>query len=260
MRIGGGCIPPADVGPATASCSGGHPQTAAVSAATIQPSGRHRQVAAVPQPHRTPHSVRRRRPVPTAAVSRWVYMDGRLPAAAVSPPLLRGCGRVRGGQRPSGQHPAHFQPHRGRCEVSGSADTYWGSGPGRRSRRTSTVRTLGQWTRAGGHGQPGGARRCGRPRLRQGHADTAAAATLDRSDTGRPDRGRSGSGGRSIRRSLRLVTTFSTLPSRPALRAAACGGRPRPAAPRHRGGGLTLPGGTQDIPWTCRPRGPSPLL
>jgi hypothetical protein len=31
-RIGGGCIPPADVGPATASCRGGHPQTAAVSA------------------------------------------------------------------------------------------------------------------------------------------------------------------------------------------------------------------------------------
>jgi hypothetical protein len=35
-------------------------------------------------------------------------------------------------------------------------------------------------------------------------------------DTNRPDGGRSGSSGRSIRRSLRLVTTSSTLPSRPA--------------------------------------------
>jgi hypothetical protein len=37
---------------------------------------------------------------------------------------------------------------------------------------------------------------------------------------------------RKQRTVFRLVTTFSALPSRPALRAAACGGRPRPAARR----------------------------
>ena len=55
---------------------------------------------------------------------------------------------VRGGQRPSGQHLAAL-PRRtaDSAAVSASADTCWGSGPGRRSRRTPTVRTRGQRTR-----------------------------------------------------------------------------------------------------------------
>ena len=56
---------------------------------------------------------------------------GRLPAAAVSPPLLKGCGGVRGGPRPSGWHPAAPRT----VAVSGSADTGWASRPGPRRRR-----------------------------------------------------------------------------------------------------------------------------
>jgi hypothetical protein len=69
------------------------------------------------------------------------------PAAAVSPPLLKGlrwCPRwtaaVRGGTD-------RTQPHLGTAAVSGSADTCWGSRLGPRRRWTSTVRTRGQWTR-----------------------------------------------------------------------------------------------------------------
>jgi hypothetical protein len=105
---------------------------------------------------------RMRRPVPTAAGG-WACMDGRRPARPPCPRPAQGCGRVRGGQRPS----AGTLP---RCPVP---DTCWVPDLGRRSRRTSTVRTSGQgrglWTLA--------ARRC--PALRtlrlpQGRADIAA--------------------------------------------------------------------------------------
>jgi hypothetical protein len=80
----------------------------------------------------------------TAAAGRWAWMLGR-PAAAVSPPpLLRGCGGVRGGPRPSGRHPAALPAA---AAVSGPADTGWGSAPGPRGRRTATVRTRRQRTR-----------------------------------------------------------------------------------------------------------------
>jgi hypothetical protein len=45
------------------------------------------------------------------------------------------------------------------------------------------------------------------------------------------------SGGRSIRRSFRLVNNFLYSSSRPALRAAACGGRPRAGSHTTRAGG-----------------------
>jgi hypothetical protein len=172
-----------------------------------QPSGRHRQVAAGPQAHRTPWQCRQAaacraadtwsgHPVgggaaaadPQAAAwvrcrSRRVCMDGRLPAAAVSPPCSRGCGGVRGRPRPSGQHPAALPAAPRtlpRCPVPWTPAE--GSAPGRRRRRTSTVQTRGQRTRlvdAGSPQVPGAAdtRDGGRVvrTLRQGHAGQPAA-------------------------------------------------------------------------------------
>jgi hypothetical protein len=75
-----------------------------------------------------------------------VYMDGRRPAAAVSPPCSGGCGPLRGGQRPSGQHPAALPAARGH----GRGVRLRGHLLGFRARSarpaTATVRTLGRWT------------------------------------------------------------------------------------------------------------------
>jgi len=75
---------------------------------------------------------------------------------------------------------------------------------------------------------------CGRrPDIRPGHRSPQTPAWPRVPDISRPDGGRSGSSGRSIRRSFRLVTSFSTRPQ----------GRPcGPAATRRSpGAGLTAP-------------------
>jgi hypothetical protein len=58
-----------------------------------------------------------------------------------------GCGRVRGGERPSGQHWPQSRTHSGHCRGVRFRGHPLGSGPGRRSRQTSAVRRCGQWTR-----------------------------------------------------------------------------------------------------------------
>jgi hypothetical protein len=196
-----GGIPPADGGPATASRSSGHPQTAAVSTGGHQPSRRNRQAAAVPQST-----------ADMAAVSAGCGSipcdgpsDGQPPAAGFCgrcghrgrrqgvhchrrcgvhgrsaagdrhvPALLRGlrrCPRWTAAVRPApGRTPSRTADT---AAVSGSADICWGCGPGRRSRRTLTVGRRGPrrgwWTPAA----------CGCPplqtrRRRQGRADTVA--------------------------------------------------------------------------------------
>ena len=86
---------------------------------------------------------------------RRACMDGRLPAAAMSPPCSGGCGRVRGGQRPSSQHPAALPdaPHTPpRCPVpwtpAGVPGQVGAAGGHRRSGRVDSRRGL--WTPAGG--------------------------------------------------------------------------------------------------------------
>jgi hypothetical protein len=70
-----------------------------------------------------------------------------------------------------------------------------------------------------------------RPRQQDGHRHEPGHLP----NTGRPEGDRSGRGGRSIRRSLpRYSFLYSS--SRPALRPAAGGGRPRPAQPQGRRG------------------------
>ena len=72
---------------------------------------------------------------------------------------------------------------------------------------------------------------CGsRPDTRPGQRSPQTPAWPGVPDTCRPDGGRSGSSGRSIRRSFRVVTTSQRLlKAGPA--GGACGGGPRPAAP-----------------------------
>jgi hypothetical protein len=79
--------------------------------------------------------------------SRGCALDGRRPAAAVSPPCSGGCGpsAVDSGRPDSTR--LHAQPHRGPCRGVRLRGHLLGSALGPRSRRTATVRTLGRWTR-----------------------------------------------------------------------------------------------------------------
>jgi hypothetical protein len=122
-----------------------------------------------------------RRPVPTVAAG-WACMDGRLPAAAMSPPAqgLRPCPRWTAAVRPAPG--CTLSRTAETAAVSGSAVTCWGSGPGRCSRPRSTVRRRGQRTRlvdTGSPQVPGAAdtRDCGRVvrTVRQRHAGQPAA-------------------------------------------------------------------------------------
>jgi hypothetical protein len=175
--------PPVAAGLATGSCSSRHPQTAAGSrvdsgrpdtgCGSGRSGGPRTLTASRSVADRTPRrghhpAVRttspggrssggtsdtwqcpRRRPVPTAAVGGRAWVVSYRRPRCLCP--AQGCGRVRGGQQPSGQHPAstrpHSQPRRGPCRGVRFRGHLLGSAPGRRSRRTSTVRRLGQQTR-----------------------------------------------------------------------------------------------------------------
>jgi hypothetical protein len=86
--------------------------------------------------------MRRRRPLSTAAVGRCAWLVGYWRPRCPRP--AQGCGRVRGGQQPSGQHPAAPQTLP-RCPVPRTP-----AGVPRQVRAAGghpTVRTRGQWTR-----------------------------------------------------------------------------------------------------------------
>jgi hypothetical protein len=215
-----------------------------------QPSGRHRQVAAVPETHRTLSQC------PQAAAyahcrSRRACMDGRLPAAAVSPP----CSGAAAVSAVDSGRPAstrlHSQPHRGDCR----GVRFRGHLLGFRARSVQPAEIDGPeaWTAdaAGGYGQPAGARRCGHPRLRQGRADsattprwTAGSRTVHRHPNVRPGTGPQGAASAS--------TAMASSPDRCAPPSWTC------CVAR----AWTWP--TPSRRWTRRParpwRGPNPLL
>jgi hypothetical protein len=110
-----------------------------------------------------------------------VCMDGRRPAAAVSPPCSGGCGpsAVDSGR------PASIQPHADTAAVSASADTCWGSALGPRSRRQRrSARSdggRGWWTPAAA-----GARALRTPATAAASCSPYGNATLDSRRHNRP--------------------------------------------------------------------------
>jgi hypothetical protein len=74
----------------------------------------------------------------------------------------------------------------GRASHVGLARLRWSRGPGRRGQPVAAVRTRGHRTRPAGHREPAPSRDCGHLRPPQGHADTAAAVTLDSRQQRRP--------------------------------------------------------------------------
>jgi hypothetical protein len=108
------------------------------------------------------------------------------PAAVSGCPA--GCGRMAADPQPP------FRREGSAAHVA-LARLRWSSRPGRCSRLVSAVRMRGHRTRPAGHRtQPAGhreparLRHGGHPRAGQGHADTAAAATLDSRQQNRPHR------------------------------------------------------------------------
>jgi hypothetical protein len=124
------------------------------------------------------------------------------------------------------------------CGTGPDTDRRCGAGGGHpRYPARPADRSVSSGTRTSGHDRRG--RAAGAQRFRPGGGNGTGCRTPDRSRshparTPRPPAGRRGrtgqdvgSSGRSIRRSVRLVTTFSALPSRPAS------GRPAAALGRH---------------------------
>jgi len=83
-----------------------------------------------------------------------------------------GCGRTAADPLPP------FRHHGSAAHVA-LARLCWSRRPGRRSRLVAAVRTRGHRRRPARQREPARPRHCGHPRLPQGHACTAAAATLD---------------------------------------------------------------------------------
>jgi hypothetical protein len=162
MPTGGGGTHPADAGPATASCSGGHPPAPAVSAVRT-PTVRTPALwtpTVVPGTAANSQGVRgvRFRSHPDTGRGVRLGQDGGGPAAAVAAPRQDRAGRIARLRWSSGQVDA----------ASGTA-----------------VRMPGHRTRPAEHREPA------RPALRTpataaGDGDTAAAATLDSRQQDRP--------------------------------------------------------------------------
>jgi hypothetical protein len=123
----------------------------------------------VPLPPQTPRAA-----LVSTAVAGGACMDGRLPATAMSPPCS-------GGLRPyprrisAGQDLAAIPTSSGHCRGVRCRGRPWVAGQvgaaGRHRRSKCATADA-----ACGHPQPAGGRHGGHPRLRQGHADTAAWA------------------------------------------------------------------------------------
>jgi hypothetical protein len=190
---GGGGTRPAAAGPATGSGSRAHrPPAAASRADSGRPDTGHgfrkqrwtADAGSVPGPRPTGHPLRGHHPAVrtaspggrrSASISDTLAVSaggGRCPLPAAGrcvrivgyrrprcPRPAQSRGPLRGGQRPSGQHPAApgRTPRRtaDTAAVSGSVDTCWGSVPGPRSQRADSDGP-GAWTvdAAGGHRQP----------------------------------------------------------------------------------------------------------
>jgi hypothetical protein len=120
-------------------------------------------------------------PPPSPAGRAWTV--GRLRPPCPRPAQgLQPCPRRRAAVRPApGRNPGR-PAARPWCPVP---RTPRGCGPGRRRWQTSAVQCATA-NAACGHRQPAGGRRCGHPRVRQGHADTAEAALMDSRQRNRP--------------------------------------------------------------------------